>query len=144
QALVLLGAVAAAEVWTANVADEERIAGENHRRLGAARWVDDEQRNQLGAVARRVDNLQPELPQLEYLVVFERVKRISHRRRLVQTKRRLMLRGQRSGARHVIRVDVRVDHVTQRKITLAQQRLVLVDLNRRVDDRRLVGLARGN
>jgi hypothetical protein len=44
----------------------------------------------------------------------------------------------------VVRVDVRVDHVAQMEAALAKQRLVLLGFNRRVDDRRLVRLARRN
>ena len=52
--------------------------------------------------------------------------------------------GELARAGDVVGVDVRVDHVAKLKVALAQQRLVLLGLDGRVDDRRLVRLARGD
>ena len=59
-------------------------------------------------------------------------------RRLVQAELCAVLGRELSRAGDVIGVDVRVDHIAQREPALAQQRLVLRGVDRRIDDRGFV------
>ncbi len=71
QAAVLGDGVAAAEIGAADIADEQRIAGQHHRGFGAARRIDDEDRDQLRAMAGGVQHPQAHLPQFQLLAVLE-------------------------------------------------------------------------
>src|SRR5262249_33909709 len=97
---------------------------------------------QLGTVAGRVDHVQPQLAELELLAVAQAAERVAHPRRLVQAQLGAVLRGQPPRARDVVGVDVRVDHVAEREVALLQERVVLLDPERRVDDGGLVRLPR--
>ena len=55
-----------------------------------------------------------------------------------------MLGGEPAGAGDVVGVDVGVDHIAEAEAALREERLVLLDVDRRVDDRGLVTLAGGN
>jgi hypothetical protein len=74
----------------------------------------------------------------------ERAERVGDLGVLVQAELRAVLGRQRASAGDVIGVDVGVDHVAQPKIALAQQLIVLLDVERGIDDRRLVALARSD
>ena len=93
-------------------------------------------------MAGRVQDAQPELPERQLLPVVQRPERIGDLRRLVQAELGAMLGGQPARAGDVVGVDVGVDHVAQPEVALLEQRLVLLDRERRIDDRRLVGLPR--
>src|SRR5215471_2669074 len=85
-----------------------------------------------------------QLPQLKLLVVAERLRRIGHLRRFVKAELGPILGGQAARAGDMIGMNVRIDDVLQPEAALAQQSIVRLSLNRRVDNRRLVGAARGN
>ena len=127
-ALVLLRRVAAAEVRPPDIAHQQRVAGQHHRWLRAARRIDDQQRDQLWAVAGRVRDAQANLPQRQLLAVMQWAEGIAHARRLVQAERGAMRLGQCARAGDVVGVDVGVDDVAQRKVARAQQVVILLDL----------------
>jgi hypothetical protein len=58
------------EVGPAHVADEERVAGEHGQRLGAAfRQVIDKDRDPFRRVARRLQNLELHVPELDRVAI---------------------------------------------------------------------------
>src|SRR5207249_1868588 len=72
QALVrLLGRAGTAEVRAPHGPDEERVAGEDEPRLGAPVEVRDEKTDRVGRVARRVRDLQSDVPDAELVAVAE-------------------------------------------------------------------------
>ena len=91
---------------------------------------------------RRMQNAEPELTERQLFAVGEVTERIRHTRRLVQTQLRPVLRGKLPRAGDVVRMDVRVDDVAKGEPALAKERLVLLRLDRWVDDGGLVRLAR--
>src|SRR2546421_8058979 len=62
----------------------------------------------------------------------------------MQAQLRSMLLGQSPGSGDVIGMNVRVDNVAQGELPLPEQRVVLLDLNGRIDDRRLARLPGGD
>ncbi|MCC2626921.1 MAG: hypothetical protein K0S14_571 [Thermomicrobiales bacterium] len=144
QTLVLGGCVAAAEIWSSDVPDQQRVAGEHHRRLGASLWIDNQDGNQLGSVARGVQHAQPQLPQRQFLAVMKRTERIRDLGRFVETQIAPVLGDETAGARDVVSVDMGVDRIAEVEAALREQCLVLFDRDRGVDDGGLVTLAGGN
>src|SRR5262249_35625578 len=131
------------EVGTAHIADEQRIAGQYHRRLGAAQGVHDQEGYQLRTVAGRMQDAEAQLSQLQLLVIGERAEQVGDSRRFVEAELASMLRDQAARAGDMIGMDLRIDYVSQSEAALAQQCIVLLRLDRRVDNRRVVRAARG-
>ena len=64
------------EVGPCGVADEEGVAGQHEPRLVGARTVRDREAAVLGAVARRVDAREDDVPELDRVAVRHRVVRV--------------------------------------------------------------------
>src|SRR5262249_50300337 len=144
QAFVLGGDVTASKVRTANVADQQRIARQYHRRLGTAQRAYYQDPNHLRAAACRLQDPEAQLPQLQLLVVAQRMKREGRLRRFVEAELGPILRRQAARAGEMIGMNVRIDDVLQMKAALVEQPIVRLRLERRIDDRRIVRLARGD
>src|SRR5262249_42115109 len=116
----------------------------HHGGLWAARRIHDEERDELRSMPRGVQDAETKLPKLQLLPIAERAKRIGRARRFVQAQLRAM-RGRKSArSGDMVRVDVRVDDVAEPELTPAQQRFVRFGVAGRVNDRRLMRLARGD
>ena len=105
-AVVLRRRVPAAEIRSAHVAHQERIAGQNHRRLRAALRVYDQQGDQFRPVPRRVDDAQPKLADLQLLPIAQRLEGIGDMRGFVEAQRRSVACRQIARAGDVVGVDV--------------------------------------
>ena len=72
-ALVLLArTLRPAEIRPADIANEEGVATEEHRRLRAAGRIDDEQADGFRPMARRVDHAEPQLAELDFVAIVQR------------------------------------------------------------------------
>ncbi len=144
QAFVLSCGVAAAEVWTSDVADEQRITGQNHRRLGAAEGVRNQNRNQFRPVAGRMQDTEPQLPEFQLLAVAERLKRVGHLGDFVKTELTSVLANQSARAGDMVGMNVRINDILQPETALAQKCVVGLCVDRGIDDCRVVRSARGD
>ena len=94
--VLCLRALGPAEVGPADVADEQRVAAQDDRRHRAARRVGHQQTDRLGAVARCMDDLDKELPQMDDLTVFQSFYGVTDVSRLMEPDSCACLFGQRS------------------------------------------------
>src|SRR5262249_8728921 len=94
--------------------------------------------------ARGVQDSQAQLSQLQLFVVAEGTKRVSRLCRFMEAKLGFILRRQTARAGDMVSMNVRIDDVLQPEAALSQQSVVLLRLNRRVNNRRLICATRGN
>ena len=132
RALVGLGG----KVGTGGVADEQRVARDQEPGLVAARAVDDGEAAVLRPVARRVQNANRHLAELELLPVRERVVLELGSCLGMHGDRQVVLQCQPAVARNVIRMGVRLEDAHQARLLLLRFGEVLLDRVGRVDDDR--------
>src|SRR5262249_54509210 len=101
-------------------------------------------RDQFRPVAGSVQDAQAQLPQLQLRPVAQWAEGIRNLGRLVQAQFGLLGRGQPARPGDVVGVDVRVNDVAQAEVAFAEQCLVRLGVDGRVDDGRFAGLARGD
>jgi hypothetical protein len=116
--LVLRRGVTTAKVRTPNISNEQRITRENHRRLRASFRIDYQDRDQLGAVARCMQDSETELAERKLLVVLQRSKRVGYAGCLMETQLSRVLGSQFPGSGNVIGVDVRINDIAQNELPL--------------------------
>src|SRR5579884_240657 len=95
-------------------------------------------------MAGRVENAQPELTQRELFAVRQRPEWVGDVGRFVEAELGAMARGEHPGARDVVGMNVGIDDVAQAEPSFLQEGVVLVNVNRWIDNRGLMRLARGN
>ena len=126
-----------AQIGTADVADEQRVAGQDGLRLGgAAIGIVDDQRDRLGRVTRRLERLQPHPAEIDDVAVVERRERVLRLRGRAQIDRRAGAIAQLEVAGNEVGVEVREEDVLDPQAMLGGEREVLIDVTLRVDDGR--------
>jgi hypothetical protein len=124
------------EIRPADIADEERVAGEDEPRLVAAGAVDHREAAVLGPVARRVDRAEDDIAHLDLRPVLERLVREHGLRSGVDADRDVVLERKPAVTRDVIRVRVRLEDADEPDTLALRPRQHGLDRVRRVDDDR--------
>ena len=125
------------EVGPSDVADEERIAREDEARLG----VEDEDRDALGRVARRLEDAQEDPPKADLLSVAHGVVREAGPGLLAEDDRRARLLRELPVTAHEVRVQVGLENPADREALRPRLGQVLVHVAAGVDDRGLAAVA---
>ena len=128
------------EIGSRDVADEERVAGDDQPRLVAARLVGDEVRRVLGPVAGRGESGDRDVAEGHLVAVGQRLVREvdACRRRDVDRRARRLCEPALPG--DVIGVVVRLEHVRDREAVLLGEPQVVLDVPLRVDHGRLAAV----
>ena len=103
------------EVGTADVADEQRVSGQDEPGLGTAALIRHQQRDAVGRVAGRVDHLEADAADAQLVVVLDRQVTEPRLRRGMHADRGARLGRERLVAGDVVRVEVRLDNVGDRE-----------------------------
>ena len=143
----LLGAPAErrAQVGAADVADEERVAGQERvRALGVGLEVVDEDRDRLGRVAGRLERDEPDLAELDRVAVGERRELVLGLRPGAEVDPRADAVAQLEVAGEEVGVEVREEDVLDPAAAALGVGDVLVDVALRVDDGRDAGCLVGD
>ena len=132
---VRAGVLGAEEVGPADGADQERAAGEHqHRRVGTAQ-VRNRVGDVLGRVPRRVEHLEAQPADGDRLAVAHRPVLVAELGARADDVLGAGRRGELPPARHVVVVEMGLDHVADPQAALAGRVDVDVDVAARVDDR---------
>jgi hypothetical protein len=125
-----------AQIRTAHIADEQRVAGEHRIRFrGAAIQIEDLNRNRFRRVSRRFECLQPDVPELDAIAVGERRERILRLCRGAEVNRGADAIAQLQMSGDEVGVEVRQQHVPDREAVLRCECHVLIDVALRIDHR---------
>ena len=125
------------KVRTADVADEQRIAGQHGvGGGGAAIEIEDENRDRFGGMARRLECLEAHASQLHTIAVSERRERELRLRRPAKIDRRADAIAQLQVTGDEVRVKVREKDVLYLETVRVGERQILIDVALRIDDRR--------
>src|SRR5207244_5068561 len=128
------------QVRPGDVADEERVAGqEQPRRLVAASVLDDEG-EVLGPVAGRAEGGDARLAEAEGRTLLERLVVVRGAGLRAHVERRAGRGGEAPASREVVGVVVRLKDVPDLEVVLVRELEVVVDLPLGVDDRRLAAV----
>ena len=112
-----------AQIGAADIADKQRVAGENRMRNRVAhRTIEDEDRDRLGRVSGRLEGGQSHPSKLDAVAVAEWFERILRRRRAPQVNRRARLFVQLEMTGDEVGMKVREDDVTDRQPTFGGKR----------------------
>ena len=124
-----------AQIGTTDVADEQRVAGQDGLRLGgAAIEIVDDQRNRLGRVSRRLERLQPHSTEIDDVAVVERDERVLRSCGRAQIDLRPGAIAQFEVAGNEVGMEVREEDVLDSQTMLGGEREVLIHVTLRVDD----------
>ena len=123
------------QVRPRDVADEQRVAGQDRPRLGAARGVGQHERRVLGPVPGRVQRAHAQGAERELPAVVERLVRVARARLAVDVDDRAGRGREAAVAGDVVGVGVGLEHVLDRHAEVAREAQVLVDVEPRIDDR---------
>ena len=107
-----LGSLAAAdrEIGTRDIADEQRVAGQEDPGIVAALEVGDRDAAVLGAMARRVQDVERDLSEHDAIAVDDRPERVGGPAERMRRDPRAERRREDAVARDVVGVRVRLDH----------------------------------
>ena len=122
------------EVGAGDVADEQRVAGQDRPRLVAARGVDERERGVLGAVAGRVQRADLQRAEFEFPAVVERLVVVVGLGVAVDVDGRAGGGDEPAVAGDVVGVVVGLQDVLDAHAEVAREAQVLVDVELRVDD----------
>jgi hypothetical protein len=133
------GLFLAQQIGPPDVADEERVAGEDEPRLLGAGAVADQQAEALGRVAGGVEDPHEVVAQLDLLAIAERYEREGHRGGLVQVDGCAGRGRQRASAGRMVGVDVRLeDGGDRRAVALGLPQVIRHERGVRVADGQLI------
>ncbi len=121
------------EVRPSSVADEQRVAGEQHSLV-------DEERTVLGAVPRRVQHAHRDLADVQHVAVDERIEVVLRLGERVDGDAHAVLEREPPVSGHVVRVRVGLDGAHDAQPMPVGLLDVLLDRERGVDDDRFTGL----
>ena len=123
------------QIRPADVADEQRVAGEDRVRLGgAALEVVDEDGNRFGGVARRLERGQADLAELDDIAVAERRERVLRPGPGAEIDGDAGAVAQLEVSGDEVGVKVREEDVRDPQVVLGREGEILIDVALRIDD----------
>ena len=137
---VRAGVLRAEQVGPTHRAHEQRPAGQQQERLVRAGQVGDRVADVLGGVAGRVEGREPDRSEVERVAVTSRLVGVAELGAGPDDMACTGQRGELVATRHVVVVEVGLEHVADPQARLASRLEVDVDVASRIDDGRHAGL----